>query len=50
MNGKLLSQRVKIKIYKLDENEMPNEAPPFIVNLARDVKSSIFGSSLIPSL
>ena len=38
MNGKFLSQRVKIKIYKLYENEMPNEAPPFIVNLLLEEK------------
>lgn len=38
MNGKFLSQRVKIKIYKLDENEMPNVVPPFIVNLLLEEK------------
>ena len=38
INNKFLSQRVKIKIYKLYENEMPNVVPPFIVNLLLEEK------------
>lgn len=38
INNKFLSQRVKIKIYKLNENEMPNVVPPFIVNLLLEEK------------
>ncbi len=38
INNKFLSQRVKIKIYKLYENEIPNVVPPFIVNLLLEEK------------
>ena len=36
INNKFLSQVVKIKIYKVSEQEIPNSIPPYIIGFLLD--------------